>query len=171
MTLVAELVRAVGELPVVEVDVNVVRSWLQFVAEVTAVVVIILSVRKRSDRKLEKLITEQTQPIQPGYRNGGASLQDMSVKLEAVSGSVQTLTGSVRSLEVSHAEQRELVVDVRERVVDLSEKVRENRDAAEQDLATLSAKVDANAATAAGGCVALQGRSQSPSPEDGPDLD
>ena len=54
---------------------------VQFVAEVTtAVVVIVLAVRKRSDKRIEALIKDQTQLIQPGYRNGGASLEDLSEK-------------------------------------------------------------------------------------------
>lgn len=164
MTLVAELIHAVGELPVVEVDVNVVRSWVQFVAEVTAVVVIVLAVRKRSDKRIEALIKDQTQPIQPGYRNGGASLEDLSEKLGQV-------TETVRTLETSHQEQRVLVIDVRERVADLAARVDENRDTAAAGLATLTSTVERNAEAAAELGLALQGRSATPSPEDTPDLD
>ena len=108
MTLVAELIHAVGELPVVEVDVNVVRSWVQFVAEVTAVVVIVLAVRKRSDNRIEALIKGSDAADPTGLPERGASLEDLSEKLGQV-------TETVRTLETSHQEQRVLVIDVRER--------------------------------------------------------
>lgn len=165
MTLVAELIHAVGELPVVEVDVNVIRSWIQFVAEVTAVVIIILTVRKRSDRKLEKLITEQTQPIQPGYRNGGESLAD-------VANLARSLKGSVDTLERVHREQGDTMREVRERVLDLSDKVDRNRESAEEQLATLTTVVERNAEAAATLGLALTGQTPPPTPADGsPDLD
>ena len=155
---------AAGELPVVEVDVNVLRSWFQFVAEVAVVVGILATIRRRADKRIEALITQQTQPIQPGYRNGGASLEDLAAKLVDVQ-------GTVRSLESAHQEHRVLVLDVRERVANLADKVENNRAAAESGLATLRCRVEANAEAAAELGLALQGRSATPSPEDTPDLD
>lgn len=155
---------AAGELPVVEVDVNVLRSWFQFVAEVAVVVGILATIRRRADKRIEALITQQTQPIQPGYRNGSASLEDLAHKLG-------TIQSTVRTLEISHADQRVLVLDVRERVADLADKVETNRAVAEQGLATLTSVVEANAEAAAKLGLALQGRSATPSPEDTPDLD
>ena len=156
---------AVGELPVVELDVNVVRSWFQFIAEVTAVVVIILGVRKRSDRKLRDHITAATQPIQPGYRNGGTSLQDLAVKLAGVG-------DTVSYLEHAHSEHRVLVLDVRERLADLSDRVDTNQDQAQRDLATLTDTVKANADAAAKLGLALQRQQPTDPPGDGlADLD
>lgn len=160
------VVAAVGELPTFQVDVNALRSWVQFMAEVAAVVVIINTVRKRADARqveqFKQLIQEATQPIQPGYRNGGDSLADVAQDVRVLR-EVQD--------EQRHRldEHRVLILDVRERVSDLTAKVDRNRDVAADGLADLRGVVEANAEAAARRAVASQ--EQRPASPDEPDLD
>jgi hypothetical protein len=161
-----QVISAVGELPTIQVDVNTVRSWVQFVAEVTAVVVIINTIRKRADQRqaerFEQIIAAATQPIQPGYRNGGDSLADVAADVKVLR--------EVQAEQRHHLnEQRVIILDVRERVSDLSDRVDENRDTAATGLAELTRVVESNAAAAAELGLALQ--QQSPVIPDEPDLD
>lgn len=148
-----------GELPVFSFDVNVARSWIQFVAEIAAVVVIILALRKRSDerqaRRFEELLDAKTKPIQPGYRNGGESLGDIAADL--------------RTVKQEQQRTSRVVLDLRERVVNLSDRVDENRDTAATGLAELHRVVDANAETVRELGLAWQRHSDA-DPQGGADL-
>lgn len=150
-----QTVIAVGQLPVYHLDLNVARSWAQFLVEVVAVVGLVVAFRKRSDRRLteriKELVETRTEPIQPGYRNGGESLGDIAAEVRTVRDEVRTVRAQVRTLTST--------VDA-------------NRVEARRDLRDLRGVVEANAEAAAALGVALQSQQGTdPAPGDGADLD
>jgi uncharacterized protein YukE len=91
---------------------SIANPWLELFAKVAAAVAVVLLVVQKARKKLHAradereqrlitAITSRTQPIQPGYRNGGDSMADLAHEQRRMNEQMTTLAETVGVLSVA----------------------------------------------------------------------